>query len=246
MGETEWARAAEPDAPDGERTVPVFIVGAFAGMVTLCLIWGITAFLTRTGTSSELGPVATAPGASSPSSVVVPSQSPQESPERDGCQQANAELAAPLLSVVPAMDQWEVHVGAMNKLVVGAITAEQASAFWAESKVGAVRNLNRFQAATRRLVSAGVDCPSPADVAKTTPKLRSCAQRVAQERRVLEAARIAMGTWGTHIHDMTMLSMGHLSPEEGTQRWLANWQRGIREIRAYRGAERAVDASDRC
>jgi hypothetical protein len=245
MGETEWVESPEPEEPGGERAIPMFIVGALAGVVALCLIWGITAILTSpTPTaSSDRGTVDTTPATGTPTKT-EPSRQAQPSPRPDGCHRAAAELAAPLRAAVPAVDQWEVHVGAMNKLVVGAITPDQASAFWAQSKVGAQRNLSRFEAATRRVTSA--HCPAPAAVRPAPTELRSCARRVARERRVLDAARTTMRTWQTHIRDMEMLRMGHLSPAAGTRRWLANWERGVGEIRDYRAAERALDRSDGC
>ena len=43
-----------------------------------------------------------------------------------------------------------------------------------------------------------------------------------------------------------MLEMGHLSPANATAMWLANWQRGVRELKAFRTADRAVDRSRGC
>ena len=48
------------------------------------------------------------------------------------------------------------------------------------------------------------------------------------------------------MRDMTMEDMGHLSEAAATERWLANWQRGIQELRAYRAAEASIGGSGQC
>jgi hypothetical protein len=76
--------------------------------------------------------------------------------------------------------------------------------------------------------------------------LRSCAERVAQERTAFEDARIAMRTWKAHIRHMDMLRAGQMSPATATRMWLASWRRGVEQLRAYRAAVRAVDRSGSC
>jgi hypothetical protein len=238
--------------PDRKRLVPAFLVGALVGMVALALVWATTTLVAdgAEGTDgTDVGRVAAGGVTSTPSAGTEPSQQPQASPRpsrRERCRQAVAELAVPLRVAAPALDQWAIHVGAMNKLVLGAITPEQAAEFWAETKVGALRNLDRFDAATRRASGAWVDCPSSKTLAQASGALRSCAQHVSQDRRTLEVAEVALRTWKAHIRDMRMQSMGHLSPGSATQRWLANWQRGIRELRAFQSAQRAAGESGSC
>jgi hypothetical protein len=256
MGETDWAAAPEYDEPDDERTIPAFLVGALAGMVALGLVWAMTVFLDgaetdsrRAATSAETS-VAASPGATTGTTDPTPGQeavaAPPSSPQNP-CERADAALAEPLQAAVPAMDQWEIHIGAMNKLMVGAITAEQAGAFWSESKVGATRNLDRFDAANKGIDAARTDCPPPDEVSQAAPpELRTCARHVARERTALEAAGTAMQTWKSHIRHMKMLDMGHLAPDEASRLWLANWERGIEEIRTYRAAQRAAAGAAGC
>jgi hypothetical protein len=255
MGETDWAAAPEYDEPDGERTIPAFLVGALAGMVALGLVWAMTVFLDgaatdgrRAATSAETS-VATSPEPTTATTEPSPGReavaAPPSSPQTP-CEQADAALTAPLRAAGPALDQWEVHVGAMNKLMVGAITPEQAGAFWSESKVGAVRNLKRFDDANRGVGAAAADCPPPDAVVQDSGERRSCARHVARERQALEAAGTALQTWKTHIRHMRMLDMGHLAPDEASRLWLANWQRGIEEIRDYRAARRVAADSGGC
>jgi hypothetical protein len=245
MDEAERAAAHEYEERDRRPMISVFLVGALAGMLALGLVWATTAILA----DSDSGRVATTAMTDTATTDAEPSQQTQSLPEpsqEDRCRQADAELAGLLRAAVPALDQWEIHIGAMNKLVVGAITLQQATAFWDQTRVGADRNLDRFHSATRRVPFAGVDCPSPDSLTQASAALSSCARHVAQERQAFEAARIAMATWKKHVRHMEMLRMGHMSPAAATRLWLASWQEGIRELQAYRSAERPVDRSGRC
>jgi hypothetical protein len=247
MGETEWAAAREAEEPDHRRVIPAFLVGALAGMVALALVWATATLLTGDGT--DVGRVAAGSVTSTPTTDAEPSQDARASllPSRqDRCALAATALARPLRTAAPALDQWAIHVGTMNKLVAGAITSEQAAAFWAQTKVGAVQNLNRFDAATRRVSGAGVGCPAPGALTQESAELRSCAQRVDREQQALDAAQSSLRTWKRHIRDMAMMDMGHLSPTDANRMWLANWHRGNRELKTYRSAQRALDRSGGC
>jgi hypothetical protein len=247
MGETLWATAEESEEPAGRRAIPAFVSGALAGILVLGLIWAATAVLRDTGTGTR--PAATIPVASTATADAEPTREVEalRPPSRtDRCRQADEDLAAPLRAAAPALDQWEIHVGAMNKLVVGAITPQQAGAFWSQTRAGAERNLANFDSASRRVRIAGVDCPRPSTLSHASRALRACAQHVVREQRGLETARTALQTWRTHIRHMKMLDMGHLSPDVATRLWLANWHRGVRELRTYRTATRAMDGLATC
>jgi hypothetical protein len=247
MGETLWPTAEEKEEPAGGRAMPAFLLGVLAGILVLGLIWAATVVLRDTGTGTR--PVATTPVASTAPADAEPAGEVEAlgPPSRtDRCRQADADLAAPLRAAAPALDQWEIHVGAMNKLVVGAITPQQAGAFWSQTRVGAERNLANFDSASRRVRLAGVDCPSPSTLSHASKVLRACAEHIFREQHALETARIALRTWRTHIRQMKMLDMGHLSPDVATRLWLANWHRGVRELRTYRSAMRAMDGLATC
>jgi hypothetical protein len=233
--------------PDRRRWLPAFILGAVGGVVALGLVWATAAIVVDTdpdsGQAAPSSATSTATTSAEPSQQAAVARPPTQ---RDRCREVDAELTGQLQAAAPALDQWEVHVGAMNKLVTGEITRKQAGAFWSQSKVDAKRNLARFDSAARQASSADADCPAPASVAQASTGLRSCATHVAQQRRALEAATIALRTWKAHMRDMAMEDMGHLSSSAATERWLANWQRGIRELRAYRAAEGSTGGSGRC
>ena len=144
----------------------------------------------------------------------------------------------PLGAARPALRQWDVHVDAMNKLVVGEITLQQATTFWNQTRVGAQRNVDRFQKAWSALERTGVDCPAPALLGPAPAAVRSCSRLVEAELGVARTARTSIDTWDTHVQHMDMLRMGVLSPEKATEMWLSMWRRGMRDLDAYRAAAR--------
>jgi hypothetical protein len=162
------------------------------------------------------------------------------------CTDAARTLEAPLAAARPALRQWDVHVSAMNQLVVGEITLQQASAFWNRTRVGAQRNVERFRTAWADVERAGVDCPAPGLMGRAPAAVRSCARLVDAELGVLQVARTSIGTWDKHVHHMDMLRLGTLSPEDATQMWLSMWQRGVQELKAYRTAARAPGLEAEC
>ena len=163
------------------------------------------------------------------------------------CTDASYALRGPLAAAGPAMDQWAVHIGAMNKLVVGAISLDQANAFWNQTRVGAEHHITRFRRSLQSVRGQDIDCPKPNLLSRTaTAGLRSCAGQVDADLKAIDAARTAINTWDMHVRDMERLRMGKLSPAAATQMWLSMWQRGQQELRAYRQADRIVGHTDRC
>jgi hypothetical protein len=177
---------------------------------------------------------------------VTTTDPPAEATRMERCVSAHDALQAPLEAARPALDQWKVHVGAMNQLVVGEITLRQATAFWNRTRVGAQRRVEAFDAAWAALRRDGVDCPSPRLMAPAMPALRPCARQVEAEIRVLEAARTSIRTWAEHVRHMDMLRMGTMSPEDATAMWLSMWQQGVRDLDAYRLAARGAQESTGC
>jgi hypothetical protein len=252
MGESEWEEPEpEYEEPNRGRALPAFLVGALAGVVALGLVWATTVVIT--GTDDDTGRLAASTVTNTVTSTATAGAEPDHhsdaptGPSRmHRCRQADEELAGLLRAAGPALDQWEIHIGAMNKLVVGAITLAQATAFWNQTRVGAHQHLDDFYAATREIPFPGADCPSPDAVAQASPELRSCARRVALEREELEADQVAMQTWRGHVRHMEMLRMGQMSAATATRLWLASWRQGVRELGATQSAKRAVARSDAC
>jgi hypothetical protein len=252
---------AYPDEPGRRRLVPAFLLGTLAGLVVFAIVWGLLAQFTGDGnepvadTGAPRGVVAKDDATSTQDgSDATQGQQPQAAQEptssQEGqlprCRRADAELAVPLRAAASALSQWEVHVGAMNKLVVGAITLAQAQDFWNQTRVGAQRKLDRYFGAERGLRHRGIDCPPADRVPVGSPALASCASRVDADERAVTAARTALRTWAMHVEDMEMLRTGKLSPARASAMWLASWHHGVHQIDAYRSAARAVDRSGRC
>jgi hypothetical protein len=162
------------------------------------------------------------------------------------CADAARALSAPLDAAEPALDQWAVHVGAMNQLVTGAITLQQANDFWNRTRVGADRTVEEFRAADKTMTRTGVDCPAPALLGAAGPDLRGCSRTVAAELRALRLAGTAVDTWAVHVRHMEMLRKGTLSPEDATAMWLSMWQEGVRQLDGYRRAQREVRTLPGC
>ena len=152
------------------------------------------------------------------------------------CEEVYAAEARPLEAVGPAMSQWEVHIGAMNKLVVGAISLEQAQDFWNQTRRGAARNLAEFGAAQRAFNKRTARCPRPGGQASDA--LHSCADGVWARNQELGRAAAALHTWRVHVGHMEMLRRGEMTPAEATQMWLESWRAGSHQVDAYRNAAR--------
>ncbi|WP_210440857.1 hypothetical protein [Nocardioides xinjiangensis] len=162
------------------------------------------------------------------------------------CVSAEQSLRNPLEAAQPALDQWAVHVGAMNKLVLGEITLQQATEFWERTRLGAQRRVRAFDAAVAEARQEGVDCPTPGLLAPGAEELPGCARDVQAAMDALTAAQVSVGTWREHIHHMDMLRLGQLTPEEATSMWLDSWERGVRDLDAYEAAVARALRLDGC
>lgn len=231
---------ADPPGPEegsDSLMAQAFGLGLCVGITILGLVWVAVAMVSEepvdvANTASHLHldePAADAPA--------VPSR-PAGPTRMERCLDAARAMEGPLEEAGPALDQWGVHVGAMNQLVVGAITFQQATDFWNQTRLGAQRRIARFRDASAALRHHEAHCPAPGTLATASSALRSCARAVEADGRVLQQARTAIDTWDTHVHHMDMLRAGSMSPEKATEMWLSMWQRGVRELRAYRVAVR--------
>lgn len=162
------------------------------------------------------------------------------------CATGYERLRDPLEAAQASLDQWSVHVGAMNKLVVGEITLEQATEFWEDTRLGARRRLEEFDRAVGDLLLEGIDCPDPGLLAPGNVALPSCARAVRAEVVALRAAQVATATWAEHVHHMDMLRLGQMTPQQATGMWLESWKQGVRELDDYDVAVRATQRQDGC
>jgi hypothetical protein len=216
----------------------VLLAGAVVGAMVMGLVWVGAWWLSSDDPE--------------PKAEVVYRQPPEEEPPleftgassvtslEDRCHTVRDAQTAALRAAADSLDQWEIHIGAMNKLVVGAITLKQAWQFWNDTRSGAHKRLHDYAVAQRHHQQRIYRCPAPsAAERKATPALGPCHRAVAARARTLHRARIALGTWKQHVHHMDMLRSGEMTPEQANQLWLQSWREGDRELRAYREAARA-------
>jgi hypothetical protein len=152
------------------------------------------------------------------------------------CQEVYDTQQQPLRDADSAMGQWEVHVGAMNKLVVGAITLTQATQFWNQTRVGAMGRLQAFATSDGEYQQRTSRCPLPVRQQQSDNRLHACQHGVAARHRVLRLGRDALDTWRHHVMHMEMLRDGKMTPARATELWLRSWRDGQRQIDSYRSA----------
>lgn len=244
----EELRAADGSEGGSRTSAAPYLVGALVGALALGLVWTVAA-VSGDDEPSRASDRSTRPAAASLEQVGAPSVAgaPSGAPDTpDRCATAADRLAAAREAAAPAMQQWEVHVGAMNQLVVGAITLKQATDFWDNTRLGAIQRLDAFDAADAAVRRDGLDCPLPDRLGEASPALVACAKRVDADARAVALARTATRTWRHHVEDMDMLRMGHLSPAAATKSWLASWKEGVRQLDAYKAARAEARRAGRC
>jgi hypothetical protein len=235
------------------------LYGIFVGAVLVGLVWTFTGTLRGSdGSSAAGGPVASdtegAAGlvnAGSTPSPTNPYKTPSPTNSHDkqalraevlsDCRKVYHSQQSPLRAADTAMVQWQVHIGAMNQLVLGVISLPQATQFWNQTRVGASAHLHAFQKAVSKLSQPSTLCPAPPSATSSGALVR-CEQAVAARFDELRAARVALGTWGMHVMHMEMLRDGKLTPQQATSLWLKNWHEGQQEVTRYRAASRAARA----
>lgn len=175
---------------------------------------------------------------STPPSTPARSPTVADGTALNACQQLWS-LEQEVLTVArPAMNQWDTHIVAMNQLVAGRITLDQAVAFWNKTRLGATRHVHAFDAADRRLRStSGLPCAAASTPGDTSPALAACLAAVDAAHTTLGSARTTIATWSHHVRDMERLRRGKLSPAMARQMWLQTWKQGVRELRTYRRDE---------
>jgi hypothetical protein len=236
-----------PEGDDWEPHLGSLIGGIAVGAVLLGAVWMMVAFFPGALEKGK-APDAPEPRAALGGLPSTTSQSQAPGPTRlDRCTDAADVVERSLQQARPALDQWDVHVGAMNKLVVGSITLQQATAFWNQTRVGAYDRIGRFENAEAQLERRGVDCAAPRLLGSgASPALRACARHVNAELRALDSAHTAITTWKHHMHAMDQLRSGKLSPTAATQMWLSMWQRGVHELEGFRTAADAAQHVGAC
>ena len=238
-----------PEEPEGSRFWP-FVAGAIAGALIVAIVWwGASAFTPdderpteATGSTGHQ----TSALSGTPESDEAPSDEGNDAAYLERCREVFAAQEQPLKAAAASLDQWEVHIGAMNKLVTGAITFQQATQFWNQTRVGASSRLKRAAAARQLFGHRTARCPAPTSTVRLLPEERACRHAVQARNRTMSLATKALGTWQVHVHHMEMLRRGEMTAEEATQLWLQSWRTGDTQVRAYREAARTAAGAGCC
>lgn len=213
------------------RRIATFIAGVVAGAVfSVALMWigsmldfgGDTSSSESPDSPAVLGTEAADPAAAEPRT-------------RAPCRSVFRAQAEPLRTAAASLEGWRTHVEAMNQLVAGEITLDQASDYWNRTRRQAADRLARYDAADRDFDARTMRCPRPAD-AQADTAVGACSQAVRARGAVLRRADIALETWREHVHHMEMLRAGTMSADRATELWQQSWRAGLREIQRYDAA----------
>ena len=208
----------------GIRSAPAFALGALAGAMVVSLL----VLVLGEGGAAERGPA--------PAGQSGRVESPRGPSATAQCRAVFTRQTPALRAAAASLAQWEVHIDAMNKLVAGTITLDQARAFWNKTRIGAQELLTGYDSAAVALANVDATCPSPPDSVASA----SCSRAVAARSRVVRVADTALATWRHHVHDMEMLRQGSLSAARAGRMWLRNWRVGARQVHRYHVAARAA------
>ena len=224
--------------------VLIFLLGALLGAVVVGIFWwALEAQDKDVSSGVDRQPL----GDVSSSSAGLPSASAELSPARDAadaksaqCAEVYTSQAGALGAVNPAMRQWEVHIGAMNQLIDGEITLQQATRFWNETRRAAQDALEKYAAAHRDYKQRAARCGAAAS--QVSPEIGPCVRLIGARNRTIHSATVALDTWRVHAEHMEMLRRGEMTPAQATRLWLKSWHRGNRQVRAYHDAHHAAMA----
>jgi hypothetical protein len=189
-----------------------------------------------------------------PTPTVAGTQSSRPEPGSRGSRSAAHRLAAcrhvvgvqdaALRSAQATIDDWQVHVGAMNKFAAGVVTLEQLNAFWDRTGQRAAARLRDFRRHAEGNPSRAVGCPRPPQAGAAT--LRACAEAVRHRRAALRIARAAAETWASQMDAMRQLRSDGRSAAQARDTWLQARQTYVSELRDFRRAVRGVSQAASC
>ena len=223
----------------------VCVLAVMGNLIVWLLVRGSDGDSSDTPAGTDLGRVsAENPSSDRPDSGVPQSDSAVQLAMAD-CRERWQQQRLPLRAAQSSLRQWRVHVRAMNQLVAGDISLSQATAFWNQTRKGAMHRIMEFEHAESRYSDAAPGCDTnrvqaTADNAFPASS-RDCMRAAVAGDRVLAAAGNAITTWQHHVHHMEMLRTGQLSAAQASRMWQMSWQAGKRELVEYgRASTRAL------
>jgi hypothetical protein len=128
-----------------------------------------------------------------------------------------------------SLNQWREHIQAMNQLVAGLISLDQAKQYWNQTRKGAIHKVAAFRHLEQQL-TASSGC---ARSATGRHRLARCDRATTAYDRALDAARTTIATWQMHINDMESLRNGQLSAQRAAKMWIHNWRVGAHQLARY-------------
>lgn len=163
-------------------------------------------------------------------------QAPDAAALQERCRSRWAAQVHDELAADASLDQWRLHIDAMNQLVAGEITLEQATDYWQRTRLGAHRKVDRFHSQDEQLAQSSARCEKPDDRTLTADQRRwlsACRAATHAFAESLAAARVAIATWERHITDMDALRDGDITAQQATAMWLQSWRTGARQLHTY-------------
>jgi hypothetical protein len=251
--------SAPGNGPEGMKNT---VYGIIIGVLVVGLVWMVASTVRGADASPKQSIASDSRDRDHSTRTADPAQSAPPSPTGttddqhalrsavlSSCHKVYDTQAPPLGAAATAMGQWQVHIAAMNQLVLGVISLQQANQFWNQTRDGAHANLHSFRVAAAPLRNPSALCPAPPSspasgtgtaTSASTRKVVGCERAVAARSRVLRSAEVALGTWSMHVMHMEMLRNGQMTPQHAEALWLHSWHEGQEEVTRYHAALRAA------
>ncbi|MBA2531910.1 MAG: hypothetical protein H0V23_07370 [Nocardioidaceae bacterium] len=173
------------------------------------------------------------PSAGTSPSVTSPGTTPTTT-ELEECRSLWASQVKVELAGDASLDQWRLHIDAMNQLVAGEITLEQATQYWNDTRRGAHARAEAFRALDADLGESTQRCANTETGSESASgPVDKCVTATNAFAKSLAAARIAMTSWEHHIRDMDLFRAGKITAQQATSMWLESWQTGADQLATY-------------
>jgi hypothetical protein len=191
--------------------------------------------------AGDVGEIGVGPGGRSPMTAraVAAATGADRGRTTDPCATRRERAAELRAAAGAAMQQWRIHVDAMNQLVAGKITLGQAQVFWESSRVEGKRDQVAWHAADAAYRGA-------ADCTGSGARAATCARWQQAADQLFDAARRSLTLWDEHISAMDALRAGKLKPADAERMWEQTWRRAGAGITAYDRAYRTYTAQPAC
>lgn len=146
-----------------------------------------------------------------------------------------------------AMQQWRLHIDAMNQLVAGKITLDQATAFWDSTRVEGQRTMTAWEQVDQAYRERPPTCAPVPDVqSQRNEDVSDCARRSEAAATAFARARATLTHWRTHIEHMEMLRHGMMDASRAAELWKKMYRQAGPDISQYDAAYESFASSASC